>query len=539
MSVRPPTGFRGVFRTDDDARAVYSEAAGIGRAWPVAVAVPVDADDVVTLVRWARDGGHPLIPRGSGSGMCGGAVGPGVIADVSRLRALGAPDMIGRGIRAECGVLCGDVARAAARVGLRFPVDPSSGEFCTVGGMASTNAAGPHSLKLGAMRPWVTALEGVFDDGTRATIRRGAPHPNVAALSRFMSDAHPRIAAANRATLTRAGVLKDSSGYGLGAYAESGDLVELLVGSEGTLMIVTAVELALAPAAQATRSLLLAFADLEAAVETAVAAREAGAVACELLDRTFLGVARTAGRPLPVSADTEAVLLIKIEAMSEAKVAAASNRLRETLRPFGATTEQLASNVQSEGDLWAFRHAASPALARLDPGLKSMQFIEDAAVPPRSVAAYVNGVRRILAENGTAVVIFGHAGDAHIHVNPLVEVSDARWRERVDRILQDVTALVVELGGTLSGEHGDGRLRAPLLARTWSTEAMDLFGLVKRAFDPRGVFNPGAKIALGGQRAIEDVKYDPALPALPAAARRALDTVERDRAYSQLRLDLL
>ena len=539
MSVRPPAGFLGVFRADDDARAVYSEAAGIGRAWPVAVAVPVDADDVATLVRWARDGGHPLIPRGSGSGMSGGAVGPGVIVDVSRLRVLGAPDTVGRRIRAESGVLCGDVARAAAAVGLRFPVDPSSSEFCTIGGMASTNAAGPHSLQLGAMRPWVTALEGVFDDGTRATIRRGAPRPNVAALNRFLSDAHPRIAAAHRAAFTHVGVLKNSSGYGLGAYAESSDLVDLLVGSEGTLMIVTAVELALVPAAQATRSLLLAFADLEAAVEAAVAARGAGAAACELLDRTFLGVARTAGKPLPVPEDSEAVLLIGIEAASEAEAGAAADRLRGVLQPFGASAERLATDDQSEDELWEFRHAASPALARMDRGLKSMQFIEDAAVPPRSVAAYVRGVRRILAENDTAVVIFGHAGDAHIHVNPLVDVSDARWRERVDRIMEHVTALVEELGGTLSGEHGDGRLRAPLLARTWSTEVLDLFGLVKRAFDPAGVFNPGAKLALRGQRAIEDVKYDPALPALPAAARHALDVVERDRAYSRLRLDLL
>ena len=200
---------------DDDARAVYSEAAGIGRAWPVAVAVPVDADDVATLVRWAGERSQPLIPRGSGSSMAGGAIGSGVVVDVSRLRVLGAPDTVGRRIRVESGVLRGEVGRAAAAVGLRFPVDPSSGAFCTVGGMASTNAAGPHSLQSGAMRPWVTALECVFDDGARATIRRGSPLPNVAALNRFMKDVHPAIAVANRDALTRAGVRKDSSGYGV------------------------------------------------------------------------------------------------------------------------------------------------------------------------------------------------------------------------------------------------------------------------------------------------------------------------------------
>src|SRR6185503_16468431 len=113
-----------------------------------------------------------------------------------------------------------------------------------------------------------------------------------------------------------------------------------------------------------------------------------------------------------------------------------------------------------EAELWSFRHAASPALAKLDKTLKSMQFIEDAALPPERVADYVRGVRAACAANDTAVVIFGHAGDAHIHVNPLVDVSDSRWRERVDAILNAVTDLVAQLGGSLAGEHGDGRLRA-------------------------------------------------------------------------------
>ncbi|HEX7937930.1 MAG TPA: FAD-binding oxidoreductase, partial [Gemmatimonadaceae bacterium] len=163
MTLRPPASFRGTFRTDDAARAVYSEAAGIGRAMPRAVAVASDADDVATLIRWARETGHPLIPRGSGSSQAGGAIGEGVIVDVSRLRALGAVDATLRRLRVEAGVIRGDVERAAATLKLRCPVDPSSGAFCTIGGMAATNAAGPHSLQHGSMRRWVAALECVFD----------------------------------------------------------------------------------------------------------------------------------------------------------------------------------------------------------------------------------------------------------------------------------------------------------------------------------------------------------------------------------------
>jgi FAD/FMN-containing dehydrogenase len=168
-----------------------------------------------------------------------------------------------------------------------------------------------------------------------------------------------------------------------------------------------------------------------------------------------------------------------------------------------------------------------------------MQFIEDAAVPPAALAAYVRGVRDILERNDTAGVIFGHAGDAHVHVNPLLDVSHGDWRARVERILREGTDLVARLGGTTTGEHGDGRLRTPLLDRVWSREEIELFALVKRAFDPKGLLNPGVKVPLAGQKALELVKYDPSLEGLPPRARNALDTLERDRAYARFRLDLL
>jgi len=154
-----PTGFRGAFRTDEDALAVYSESAGIARIRPTAVAVPVDVGDLSTLVRWAASGHVPLIARGSGSSMPGGAIGDGVIVDLSRWRAIGSLDATARTICVEPGVLRAEVDRAASIAGLRFPVNPSSGAFCTIGGMASTNAAGPHSMQFGSMRRWVRAID--------------------------------------------------------------------------------------------------------------------------------------------------------------------------------------------------------------------------------------------------------------------------------------------------------------------------------------------------------------------------------------------
>ncbi len=540
--LRPPE-FRGTFRTDDDARAVYSEAAGIQRFMPRAVAVPADAEDVQALVAWAGEADAPLIPRGSGSGMAGGAIGDGVIVDLSRLATIGEPDAGAGSIRLGPGALRADVDDRARRDGLRFPVDPSSGAFCTIGGMVATNAAGPRSLRHGSTRPWVRALDCVFDDGSRAEVRRGSPPPyQVAAVARFHREAAAHLApAAPAQAWRRLAVSKNSSGYALDAFALSGELVDLLAGSEGTLALFVGVELDLLEVPGATAGVLGAFTSLDRAAAGALRARELGAAACELLDRTFLDVAAAGGRPLPVPSSTEAVLVAEVEGPTPRAAASDARRLGRAFHAEGAATVSLALDVVATTELWDLRHAASPVLARLDPALRSMQFIEDAAVPLPRLADYLRGVRDILRRAEVRGVIFGHAADAHVHVNPLVDVSHSDWRARANRILAETTDLVAHLGGTPSGEHGDGRLRTPLLDRVWDARARGEFAFVKRSFDPRGILNPGVKVPAPDARSPfgGPVKYDPALAPLPAVARAALDRVERDRAYARFRLDLL
>jgi FAD/FMN-containing dehydrogenase len=537
-SIRPDD-FRGLFRIDAEARAVYSEAAGIASMMPHAVAVPADADDVVALVRWAAREKAPLVPRGSGSSMAGGAIGDGVIVDLSRLAWMEPVDREQHSVRCGPGVVRNQLDAAARAAGLRFPVDPSSGAFCTVGGMASTNAAGARTLRYGSMRTWVNALDCVFTDGSRAWVRRGSPPPDVAPVKRFLAEAPALVDAEHRTPSRHAGVRKESSGYGLPAWVESGDLVDLLVGSEGTLAIIVGLELRLAPLLPATASVLGAFPSLEAAVDGAGRARAAGASACELLDRTFLDVARSGGAPVPVPIEAEAVLLAEVEGHDAAECGTHARMLEVGFRAAGATKVVLALDEATEHAMWELRHAASPILSGLDPSLKSMQFIEDGCVPPGQLAEYVRGVRAALDRQQIRGVIFGHAGDAHVHVNPLVNVADPSWRSRVVALLDEVAALTARLGGTLSGEHGDGRLRAPLLPRVWSGEALAHFAVIKRAFDPDDLLNPGTKLATPGEQAVAHVKYDPALPALPGAAREVLSVVERDRAYARSRLELL
>lgn len=535
-----PESFRGIFRIDDAALAVYSEGAGIARILPRAVAVPKDVDDIQTLVRWAHSTGTPLIPRGSGSGMAGGAIGDGVIVDLSRIRDVGPVNTTTRTVSVGPGATWQDVETVARASGFRFPPDPSSGAFCSIGGMVSTNASGSHSLKYGATRRWVRSLDCVFDDGMRATIVRGGVMPaDVAAILRFDAIADSLRDAEVIAPSVHVGVLKDSSGYGLNAFARSDDIVDILVGSEGTLAIVVEIELVLSEAPRATSSLLGCFPTLESAVAAATSAREAGAAACELLDRTFLDVAASAVPLQHIPSDCEAVLLAEVEADSEEGAHRAANSLRESFRNAGASSVELALTPDEERMMWQLRHAASPILARLGPTLTSMQFVEDSAVPPENLPEYVRGVREVLKEHRVTGVIFGHAGDSHIHVNPLIDVNRADWREVIASMLSAIVALTARLGGTLDGEHGDGRLRTPLLARVWSADILERFRTVKRAFDPAGIFNPGVKVAVAGERAIVDIKYDPTLQPHPSNAAAALARVSDDRAYSAFRLDML
>lgn len=473
--------------------------------------------------------------------MAGGAVGSGVIVDLSRLDSLGDVDTRVRRVRAGPGAICKSIDDAARKSGLRFPVDPSSAAFCTIGGMVSTNAAGAHSLKFGATRSWVRSLDCVFADGSRALVSRGQAAPPVPPIQNFLGRTENIRKQWASAAADHARLRKDSSGYALTRYFESGDLIDLLVGSEGTLAIIVGVELDLAPVAKKTSSLLARFSTIDAAAKGAQAARAAGASACELLDKTFLDLAAAGGsetRPGFDADGTGAILLIELEADNEASSQADASSVREMLEAAGAQTVEIALTDQSEKEVWELRHAASPILSQLK-SLTSMQFIEDGAVPPENLPGYVLGVREALARRSVEGVIFGHAGDAHVHVNPLIDVSKPDWRETVNSLLGDVVSLTGRLEGTLCGEHGDGRLRTPLMSRVWSEAAMNAFAEVKRCFDPQMTLNPGVKVPLAGQQAIGNVKYDPSLPPIHQSARKALDEIVARRGYAEYRLSLI
>src|SRR5512146_380020 len=236
MSSKPR--LRGLFRTDERARAAYAEGAGIYRIMPRAVSLPADLDDLVQLVRWAADERVPLVPRGAGSGMGGGNVGEGIIVDLTRMDG---PELevrrAERRARTRAGTSLGELEAAAAQYALRLPPDPSSWRWATVGGVVSTNAAGARSVRYGSVRRWVQALTLVTADGEVARLARaGEPAPTfppsrIAALERFERDAAPDVRGARALIESRfPHTTKSSSGYALDAYLASGDLLDLVVG---------------------------------------------------------------------------------------------------------------------------------------------------------------------------------------------------------------------------------------------------------------------------------------------------------------------
>jgi FAD/FMN-containing dehydrogenase len=505
----PIDGFRGALVIDEAGRRPFADASGILSALPRAVAVPRDADDVAALLRWASAERVTLVPRGAGTGMPGGNVGAGVSVDlVSHFRAPPAIDAESRTARVEPGTTLWELNAAAAPHGLRFPVDPSSGEVCTFGGMIANNSGGSHTVRYGSTRAWVHALDVVLADGTRLTTTRGEieRHPR---LAEILARVDAALAPARDDVLARwPRVRKNSSGYALKEYLESGDAVDLLVGSEGTLALTTSAVVRLAPITAARGLALVEFTDLAAAGAAVERIFELGPSTCEMIDRTFIDLVRSGGEDpgYPLREGLEAILFVEFEGDSESEVAARLAAVERAMEGVADLVSVAAEEMQQER-LWHVRHAASPLIAKLAGGRVSMQFIEDGVVPIARLADYIRFLRRVLADRALPAVIFGHAGDGNLHVNPLVDVSKPGWREEVEAVIYEVAVGVAALGGTMTGEHGDGRLRAPLIDIIWSPETVACFRAVKKAFDPAGILNPGVILPLPAQRPLDAIKY--------------------------------
>ncbi|HEV7364336.1 MAG TPA: FAD-binding oxidoreductase [Gemmatimonadales bacterium] len=537
----PAPAIRGIYRTDQRARAAYSEGAGIYRILPRAVCLPADVEDLKVAIGWAADQRVPLVPRGAGSAMGGGNVGDGVVVDLTGMAGRRLEiDAKNRRAVTSAGVTLAELNTAANRHGLRLPPDPSSGRWATLGGMVSTNAAGARSVRYGSVRRWTEGVTLLTADGETVELRR-KPAPTAAttaAVARFEREAAPQIRAAAPLVAARfPRTRKNSSGYALDAYLASGEMLDLIIGAEGTLGIVSEIEWRLDHIPPFRAGLRVHLASLDRLSDLVIALNRCEPSALELLDRTFLDLIG-AGTWGGVSEGfvPEAILLVELERSDPEALREVLAAASEAIEPWAISIETAYSPPEAER-LWAIRHAASPILAGLPEDRRSLQVIEDACVPIERMGEYIRIVRRAAAERDLPVVMFGHAGDGHIHVNLLPDVRQTGWKEAITGILEAVTDAVVRLGGTPSGEHGDGRLRADTLAQVYGSEIVELFRLVKLSFDPLGILNPGV-ILPSGDPPISRLKVGSKAVALPSDIEQGLREIERGGGYGRARLEL-
>jgi glycolate oxidase subunit GlcD len=398
-------------------------------------------------MRVAAEHGLPVVSRGAGTGLAGGATpSPGtLLIGLNRMDQI-IIDRAQMVAHVGAGATTADVQRAAEAVGLFYPPDPSSLSASTIGGNIACNAGGPRCVKYGVTADYVLGLTAVLADG---------------GLARW--------------------------GDGLAGQGPDNGMAQLLVGSEGTLAVIAGATLRLLPLPAARRTAMAIFQSLDDACATVERIMAAGVVpaALELMDDMTIAAVEAylrAGLPR----DAGAMLLMLADGEPEA-VEADSLALADLARRGAAVRVQVARSAAEEADLWRGRRAIAPALARIRPS----RLGEDISVPLPQIAACVRRIKQVSAEHGLPIVVFGHAGDGNLHPNILFDPSDPAEAARIWPCAEAIFAVALELGGTLSGEHGIGTLKRPFMRRAVGESAIDIQRRIKQWLDPEGRMNPG------------------------------------------------
>jgi len=423
------------------------------RRMPDVVVVPETTDEVAAIVRLAAETGTPIVARGAGTGQTGGAVAArgGIVLAFAHMRRVHEIDRTNLQCLTEPGIVYADLNAALAGQGLFFPPDPGSGRACTIGGMVANNASGPHAVKWGTTSAYVLGAEVVLADGT-VIVTGGA----------------------------RSKALKSSSGI---------DLTKLFVGSEGTLGILTKLRLRVQPRPPARAVVLAAYDALEDTVRALDDLFAAGILpaTAELLDRSATD-ALMKWRPDLGLPQGEAVLFIEIEGTKTS--VSASVREVDAIIQKRATTTKLAEEEAAIQRLWAARGGLAAATALLFPGKHRIFAGEDLAVPISEIPRTIRRAREIGEETGVTVLFYGHFGDGNVHSGIVIDPEDPDEVRRADELADRLHRLAIEVGGTVTGEHGTGAVRAAYM-RAEHGAALDVMRQVKRALDPQGILNPG------------------------------------------------
>ena len=503
---------QGEVHTDVLRRHLLATDASIFCKMPAAVVYPRNTADVQAVVRMAGLNGLSVHARGAGSGLCGSALGDGIILDFSKYMNRMLHLDADRGwFECQPGFRLGELEAAIEGSGLFFPPDPSSGEYASFGGMCNTNASGAHSVKYGNVADYLMDAEMVFSDGSMWRLSQieqtptDSLPPNLQKLAGLYREhaetietAYPPIAC-------------NVAGYNLRGLVREGRLRlhRLLAGSEGTLAVVTRLKLRLAPKPPAD-ALVVAYFDAigrsARAVQLIMPMHPSG---IEIMDKSLLNLARASDAALSrrIPADVDNLLLIEFDGPDDQSCRRSAARALEQLKAAGLTRNvHMAAGAEEKAKFWAVRKAAVPILYKLKGRKKILALVEDAAIPVERLGDYFEGIYAIFDRYGVDFVLYGHIAKGLMHTRPLLDLKDSRDLALLRPIADDVYELVNGLGGTVSGEHGDGRLRSAYLQRKYPG-IYPLFEKAKELLDPGRMFNPEIKKAYDPDQMTRNLRF--------------------------------
>ena len=434
---------------DDATLALYSSDETPRCITPLGVVFPTSHEQVVALVSIARTHRLPLVARGAGSGNVGGAlpVAGGLVVSFECMNKILEFNPLDRLMRVEPGVVTQDIDQLARSEGLFYPPDPGSSPYCRIGGNLAMNAAGPRAVKYGTTRDYVLGLKAVSGDGRTLT--------------------------------TGCRTTKGVTGY---------DLTRLLVGSEGTLALITEATLKLLPAPEARHALRAAYADNGAATAAVLRIMQQPILPCalEFMDRHSLEAIRPTGAADDLPGGTAALLMVEVDGPA-ADLPRQAAAMTQALQGEGLLELRTGTDAASTQRLWAARKSLSHAVKRFAP----LKINEDVVVPVSKLPELVEFLDGLATRFRLPIVSFGHAGNGNLHVNLMVHPDDGDEMKRAHACLQEVFAKVLGLGGTLSGEHGIGTEKRAWLPREIDPPTLAMMRAIKARFDPDQLLNPG------------------------------------------------
>ncbi|MGH7182386.1 MAG: FAD-linked oxidase C-terminal domain-containing protein, partial [Nitrospiraceae bacterium] len=496
----------GKVKDDYATLTAYAVDASMYRMTPKAVVLVESEEDIAATVRYAVLRGIPLTPRAGGTNLTGSAIGSGIILDVSRLNRLLEVNRDEQWARVQPGIVLTELNKQLGYQGLLFGPDPSSGDMCKLGGMLANNSSGPHTLRYGAVKDnvgglrvclqtgeWLDARAYWLDDPTYADLLK--THGPLRDLQSLVHDNAELIAR------KRPIVSKNSCGYNLFGLADGlargcVDLPKLFIGSEGTLGLFSEATIRLVEKPRATLTALIHFHSLEDVGEAVPRLLELNPSALEVMDANTLNLIGRAKHGIP--ADSAATLLMELDADSAGiDLRALAERMTGICRRFRLTSDPvIAFDHQQREQLWKARKALYPTLYRFDPRKKPINFVDDVVVPAERISELIRYLEEFFAEQRVPVAIFGHIGNGNAHIIPLLDVNNHDDFQKMVQGHHEIHQTVLgRFGGSICGEHGDGRVRAEYVKTMFGPELYDLFVRVKQSFDPTGVFNPGIKIS--------------------------------------------